>query len=97
MMDLGLSTDQIRVALGAAKAVATADGRLDEHERDLLEAARKALGHSEPHLGIPAERVLAALERGRNVTRDLYDPSWDFWADLPLPLGEVRRKYAVAA
>jgi tellurite resistance protein len=49
------------------------------------------------HLRIPAERVVAALERGRRVSRDLYDPSWDFWSDFPLPLEEVRRKYAIAS
>lgn len=48
------------------------------------------------HMKLPADRVVAALERGRNVNRDLYDPSWDFWADFPLPLADVRRKYAIA-
>lgn len=48
------------------------------------------------HMKLPADRVVAALERGRNVNRDLYDPTWDFWADFPLPLTDVRRKYAIA-
>ncbi|MBK6516099.1 MAG: hypothetical protein IPM79_03380 [Polyangiaceae bacterium] len=48
------------------------------------------------HMIIPADRVLAALERGTNVTRDLYDPAWDYFADFPLPLQEVRAKYGVA-
>lgn len=45
---------------------------------------------------VPPERVLAAIERGGRVTRDLYDPSWDFWTDLHLPLDEVRAKYGIA-
>jgi tellurite resistance protein len=45
---------------------------------------------------VPMERCVSALERGNNVTRDLYDPEWDFWAEFPLPLDEVRRKYGVS-
>lgn len=41
------------------------------------------------------ERIVAALKRGADVNRDLYDVEWDFWADLPLPIDEVRRKYNV--
>jgi hypothetical protein len=48
------------------------------------------------HLSVPAERILAALERGRRVNTDLYDPDWDYWADMPLPLEDVRRKYGIA-
>jgi len=48
------------------------------------------------HLLVPPERILAALERGSRVTRDLYDPSWDYWADFPRPLDEVRAEYGVA-
>jgi tellurite resistance protein len=47
------------------------------------------------HMIIPTEKVLAALERGSRLTFDLYDPKWDFWADFPLPLEEVRKKYGV--
>ena len=41
----------------------------------------------------------AAFETSENIrlNRDLYDPAWDFWADFPLPLADVRRKYAIAA
>jgi ubiquinone biosynthesis protein Coq4 len=48
------------------------------------------------HMLIPADRVVNALERGARVKRDLYDPSWDYWADFPLPIEEVREKYGVA-
>jgi hypothetical protein len=47
------------------------------------------------HMRIPTERVLAALERGSKLTFDLYDPSWNFWSDFPLPLEAVRKKYGV--
>jgi hypothetical protein len=47
------------------------------------------------HMSVPTERVVAAIERGTKVTRDLYDPSYRFWDDFPLPLAEVRRKYNV--
>jgi tellurite resistance protein len=49
------------------------------------------------HLKIPAERVVRALERGRRVTRDLYDPSWSYWDDFPRPIAEVRAGYGIAA
>lgn len=45
-------------------------------------------GHFEPAL------VLAALQRGMQVRRDLSD-GWDYWPDLPLPLDAVREKYSV--
>ena len=47
------------------------------------------------HMKVPPERFVAALARGARVTRDLYDPAWDYWADFPLPLGEVQRKHGV--
>jgi tellurite resistance protein len=49
------------------------------------------------HMVLPTERVITAMERGSKVTRDLYDAEWDFWADFPLPLEDVRRKYGVSA
>ncbi len=61
MMNIGLTRDQIVVALGAAKAVATADGRFEEHERELLAAACKALGHPGPidDVSVPEPRIVA--------------------------------------
>jgi tellurite resistance protein len=47
-------------------------------------------------LAMPADRVVAALARGARMTKDLYDPSWTFWDDFPLPLDDVRKKYGVA-
>lgn len=47
------------------------------------------------HMLVPTDRVVAAIARGAKVTRDLYDPEWDFWADFPLSLAEVREKYGV--
>lgn len=47
------------------------------------------------HMRVPIERVLAALERGTRVTADLYDPAWDFWAEMPKPISEVCAKYGI--
>ena len=46
--------------------------------------------HTQANLGLDAQRVIKALTRGANVKRDLYDPSWDLWAELPRPLTSVR-------
>ena len=43
-----------------------------------------------------ADRMLAALERGSQLTLDLSD-HWDFWPWLPLPLDEARRRLGLAA
>ena len=45
-------------------------------------------------LGKPgmAERMLAAIERGSEVTQDLLRTTWDYWAWIELPLDEVRRR-----
>lgn len=48
------------------------------------------------HMILPVDKVVAAIARGAKVTRDLYDPAWDFWAELSLPLAEVRHKYGIA-
>jgi hypothetical protein len=42
-----------------------------------------------------AARVLDALRRGAQMNIDLTDGSWDYWADMALPLDEVRAKYNV--
>jgi hypothetical protein len=39
--------------------------------------------------------VLRALERGAQVTEDLYDTKWDYWPLFPLPLDEVRARYNI--
>lgn len=41
------------------------------------------------------ERVLEALRRGSLMCADLTDGTWDYWADMRLPLAEVRAKYGV--
>lgn len=40
-------------------------------------------------------RVLRALERGAQVTEDLYDTKWDYWPLFSLPLDEVRARYNI--
>jgi tellurite resistance protein len=46
-------------------------------------------------LGFDPDRVATALMRGSEVNKDLYDPSWDYWQDFPLPIEEVRKKYNI--
>lgn len=48
------------------------------------------------HMVVPADRVVAALERGSRVKADLYDPSWDIWAEFPRPIDQVRASYGIA-
>jgi hypothetical protein len=48
------------------------------------------------HLLVPPERVIAALQRGSRVTRDLYDPSWNYWDEFPRPIADVRRDYGIS-
>lgn len=45
---------------------------------------------AQSYLALEPERVIAALVRGSNVKRDLYDVSWDLWKELPRPLADVR-------
>lgn len=40
-------------------------------------------------------KLLEAGRRGASMNTDLTDGSWDYWADLPLPLATVRDKYGV--
>ena len=39
--------------------------------------------------------VLKALQRGAAMNTDLTDGTWDYWADMELPLEEIRAKYNV--
>jgi tellurite resistance protein len=41
------------------------------------------------------ERVIAALERGRRVNEDLYDPDFDWWSRFPRPIEEVRAELEI--
>lgn len=41
-------------------------------------------------LAFDPERVVTALERGRRVPQDLYDPDFDWWAWFDKPIDEVR-------
>jgi hypothetical protein len=47
------------------------------------------------HLGLDATKLWAAWERGGAMATDLYDPSWDLWGLVALPLDELRERYAV--
>ncbi len=41
------------------------------------------------------KRVLEAIRRGAAMNRDITDQTWDYWADFPLPIEEVRAKYGI--
>lgn len=45
---------------------------------------------SQAIFSLEPERVIAALNRGLAVKRDLYDPAWDHWQEFPRPLADVR-------
>lgn len=47
-------------------------------------------------LAFEPDRVVAALERGRVVREDLYDPDFDWWALFPRNLDEVRFELGVS-
>lgn len=51
---------------------------------------------SQAKFGADPARAIAALQRGMKVKRDLYDLSWDFWADLPRPIAEVREELGIS-
>lgn len=46
--------------------------------------------------GFDPDRVLAALERGLRVNRDLYAVDFDWWPHFPRPLAEVRADFGIA-
>jgi hypothetical protein len=41
------------------------------------------------------EKFFVAWERGGEVTTDVFDPSWDFWAATSRSLADLRTEYAV--
>ena len=42
-----------------------------------------------------AEKVVAALKRGSEMSKDLSDYDWDYWKDLKRPLAELRKEWRV--
>lgn len=47
------------------------------------------------HLGLDAEKLWVAWDRGRSMTEDLYSGHWDFWANAATPLDELRQRYGI--
>jgi tellurite resistance protein len=47
-------------------------------------------------LAFDPDRVVAALERGRRVREDLYNPDFDWWAQFPKPIAEVRAQLGIS-
>ncbi len=43
-----------------------------------------------------AERVVAALKRGSEMSKDLSDYDWDYWKDLKRPVTELRAEWRVS-
>jgi hypothetical protein len=48
------------------------------------------------HLGLDAEKLWTAWDRGRGMSVDVYDGHWDFWAHTADELDELRDRYDVA-
>ena len=48
-------------------------------------------------LAFDPERVIAALERGRGVTQDLFAPGFDWWPLFAKPIDQVRAEYGIAS
>ena len=47
------------------------------------------------HLGLDAEKLWVAWERGRAMTENVYSGHWDFWAHVTTPLGELRNRWDI--
>jgi len=50
---------------------------------------------SQGALHFDPDRVIPALERGLQVTRDIYSMDWDYWEDFPRPLEDVQADFGV--
>jgi hypothetical protein len=48
------------------------------------------------HLGLDAEKLWVAWERGRGMSTNVYDGHWDFWSHASDDLEELRDRYDVA-
>ncbi|MGH9093013.1 MAG: hypothetical protein ACRDZR_16795, partial [Acidimicrobiales bacterium] len=47
------------------------------------------------HLGLDAEKLWAAWERGVVTSENVYSGHWDFWAHVATPLEELRQRWGV--
>jgi hypothetical protein len=47
------------------------------------------------HLGLDAEKLWTAWERGTAMTENVYSGHWDFWARVATPLGELRDRWGI--
>jgi hypothetical protein len=49
------------------------------------------------HLGLDAEKLWVAWQRGLAMNTNVYDGHWDFWAVVDRPLDELRADYDIPA
>jgi hypothetical protein len=47
------------------------------------------------HLGLDAEKLWVAWERGRAMTEDVYSGHWSFWDHVERPLDELRSRWTI--
>jgi hypothetical protein len=47
------------------------------------------------HLGLDAEKLWVAWERGRAMSEDVYSGHWSFWDHVERPLEELRSQWAI--
>ena len=47
------------------------------------------------HLGLDAEKLWVAWERGRAMTENVYSGHWNFWAHATAPLTELRSRWGI--
>ncbi len=47
------------------------------------------------HLGLDAEKLWVAWQRGVAMTEDVYSGHWDFWAHVATPLADLRARWGI--
>lgn len=67
-----------------------------DRERMLADPSWRDNYDGNVHLGLDAEKLWVAWQRGRAMAADVYDGHWDFWAVAPMTLEELRERYAIA-
>lgn len=67
-----------------------------DRERMLADPSWRDNYDGNVHLGLDAEKLWVAWQRGRAMAINVYDGHWDFWEQVRVPVEELRERYAVA-
>lgn len=67
-----------------------------DRERMLVDPSWRDNYDGNVHLGLDAQKLWAAWQRGQEMKVNLYDGHWDFWAQAAVPLEELRERYAIS-